>query len=54
MLVQQQRLVDNMIQYLETVENRMKELEKLGGIRTPVPGPGPDLPRDPAPELVLR
>ena len=28
MLVQQQRVVDNIIQYLETVENTMRELEK--------------------------
>ena len=54
MLVQQQRSVDNMIKYLETVENRMRGLEKRGGIPTPVPGPGPDLPRDPAPEWLLR
>ena len=54
MLVQQQRLVDNMIKYLETVEARMRELEKRGGIPTPVPGLGPNLPRDPAPESLLR
>ena len=54
MLVQQQRVVDNMIKYLETVEDRMRKLEKRGGIPTPVPGLGPDLPRDPAPELLLR
>ena len=54
MLVQQQRVVDNMIKYPETVENRMRELQKRGGIPTPVPGPGPDLPRDPAPEMLLR
>ena len=54
MLVQQQRVVDNMIKYLETVGNRMRELEKREGIPTPVPGPGPDLPRDPVPELLLR
>ena len=54
MSVQQQRLVDNMIKYLETVEDRMRELEKRGGIPTPVPGLGPDLPRDPAPESLLR
>ena len=41
MLVQQQRVVNNMIQYLETVENRMGELEKRGGNPTPVPGPAP-------------
>ena len=54
MLVQQQRVVNNMIQYFETAENRMRELEKRGGIPTPVPGPGPNLPRDPAPESLLR
>ena len=54
MLVQQQRVVDNMIKYLQTVGNRMRELEKRGGIPTPVPGPGPHLPRDRAPELLLR
>ena len=53
MMVQQQRVVNNMIKYLETVQNRMRELEKRGGIATPVPGPGPDLPRDPAPESLL-
>ena len=40
MLVQQQRVVDILIGYLETVENRMWELEKCGGIPTPVPVPG--------------
>ena len=54
MLVQQQRVVDNMIKYWETVEDRMRELEKRGRIPTPVPGLGPDLPRDPAPESLLR
>ena len=54
MLVQQQRVVDNMIKYLETTENRMREFEKRGGFPGPVPGPGPDLPRDPAPESPLR
>ena len=32
MLVQQQRVVENMIKYLETVENRMREVEKRGEI----------------------
>ena len=54
MLVQQSRVVDNMSKYLETVENRMRELEKHGGIPTPVPGLGPHLPRDPAPVSLLR
>ena len=54
MLVQQQRGADNMIKYMETVENRIRELEKRGEIPTPVPGPGPDPPRDPAPESLLR
>ena len=36
-LVQQQGVVDTMIKYLETVGNRMRELEKRGGIPTPVP-----------------
>ena len=54
MLVQQQRVVDNMIKYLKTVENRMRELDKCEGIPTPVPGPGPDLPRAPARESLLR
>ena len=54
MLVQQQRVVDNMIKYLETVENRMRGLEKCGGIATQVPVPGADLPRHPAPESLLR
>ena len=52
MLVQQQRVVHNMIQHLETAEKRMRELGKRGGILTPVPGPGPNLPRDPAPGVV--
>ena len=38
MLVRQQRVVDNMIRYLETVGNRMRELEKRGGIPMPVHG----------------
>ena len=54
MLLQQQRVVDNMIKYLEAVEDRTRELEKRGGIPTPVPRLGPDLPRDPAPESLLR
>ena len=53
-LVQQQRVVDDMIKYLETVGDRMRELKKRGGIPTPIPGLGPDLPRVPAPELLLR
>ena len=54
MLVQQQVVVDNMINYLETVENRIRELEKSGGIATPVAVPGPHLPQDPAPKSLLR
>ena len=54
MLVQQERVVDNMIKYLETVKDRMRGLEQRGGIPKPVPGLGPDLPRDPAPEWLLR
>ena len=54
MLIQQQRVVDNMIKYLDALQNRMRELEKRGRIRTPVPGPGPDLPWDPAPASLLR
>ena len=54
MLVQQQQVVDNMMKYLEPVVNRMRELERRGGIPTPVPGLGPDLPRDPAAESLLR
>ena len=50
MLVQQQGMVDKMIKYLQNVEHRMKELEKRAG----VPAVGPDLPRDPAPESLLR
>ena len=50
MLVKQQGVVDNMIKYLETVEDRMRELERRVG----VPVRGPDLPRDPAPESLLR
>ena len=50
MLVQQQGMQDKMIKYLETIEDRMKELERRAG----VPAPGPDLPRDPAPESWVR
>ena len=50
MLVRQQGMVDKMIKYLETVEDRMKELERRAG----VPVQGPDLPRDPAPESLVR
>ena len=50
MLVQQQAIVDKMIKYQENVEDRMKELERRAG----VPAPGPDLPRNPAPESLVR
>ena len=50
MLVQHQGMVDKMIKYLENVEDRMKELERRAG----VPAPGPDLPRDPALESLVR
>ena len=50
MLVQQQGMVDKMIKYLEIVEDKMKELERRAGVRAP----GPDLPRDPAPESSVR
>ena len=50
MLVQQQGIVDKMINCLENVEDRMKELERRAG----VPAPGPDLPPDPAPESLVR
>ena len=50
MLVQQQGMVDKMIKYLENVEDRIKEFERRAG----VPAPGPDLPRDPAPESLVR
>ena len=43
-----------MIKYWETVDNRMRGLEKRGLITTPVPVPGADLPRDPAPESLPR
>ena len=43
-----------MIKYLETIENKMRELEKRGGIPTPVLGLGPDPPQNPAPESLLR
>ena len=49
MLVRQQGVVHTMIKYLETVENRMRELEKPGGSPTPAPVPAPDLLWDPAP-----
>ena len=50
MLVQQQGMLDKMIKYLETVEDKMKESERRAG----VPAPGPDLPRDPAQESLVR
>ena len=50
MLVQQQGMVDKMIKYLENVEDGMKGMERRAG----VPVPGPDLPRDPAPEFFVR
>ena len=43
-------MVDKMMKYLETVEERMKELNRRAG----VPAPGPNLPRDPAPEFLVR
>ena len=43
-------MVDKMIKYLENVKDRMKELERCAG----VPAPGPDLPRDPASESLVR
>ena len=49
MLVQQQGMVDKMVKYLENVEERMKELERPAGVLDP----GPDLPRDPAPESLV-
>ena len=54
MLIQHQQVVENMNKYLDIVENRMRQLGKRGGIPTPVPVPEPDLPQDPAPELLLR
>ena len=50
MLVQQQGMMDKMIKYLETVEDRIRELEW----RAEVPAPGPDLPSDPAPDSLVR
>ena len=50
MLVQQQGRVNKMFKYLQTVEDRMKELERHAA----VPAAGPDLPRDPAPECLVR
>ena len=50
MLVQQQGMVDKMIKYLEAYEDRMKELDRRAGVAAP----GPDLPRDPAPESLVR
>ena len=50
MLVQQQGIVDEMIKYLDNVEDRMKELERRAG----VPAPDPDLPQDAAPESLVR
>ena len=43
MLVQQQGMVDKRIKYWETVEDKMKELERRAG----VPTRGPTLPRRP-------
>ena len=50
MLVQQQGTVDKMIKYLENAEDRMKRSERRAG----VPAPCPVLPRDPAPESLVR
>ena len=50
MLVQQQGMVHKMINYLENVEDRMKELQR----RAAVSAPGPDLPQDPALESLVR
>ena len=50
LLVKQQGMVDKMIKYPENVEDRMKELERRAG----VPAPGPNLPRHPAPESLVR
>ena len=35
-----------MINYLETVKSKMRELERRGGLPTHVPVPSPDLPQD--------
>ena len=50
MLVQQQGTMDKTIKYLGNVEDRMKELERRAG----VPAADPHLPRDPAPESLVR
>ena len=39
MLVQQEGVVETMIKYLETVENRMRELRRREGTPAPVPVP---------------
>ena len=49
MLIKQQGVVDKMFKYLETVGDRMRELERRAG----VPVRGPDLPQDSAPESLL-
>ena len=54
MLVQLQGVVDKMIKYLETVDDRMKELERRAAVPMPVPAPGPDLPLDSALESSQR
>ena len=53
-LDKQQRLLDGMVRLLEGFEIRMRTLEGLAGVPPGVPAPGPNLPRDPAPEALLR
>ena len=47
-------MVEAMIRYFKSVENRMRDLEKREGIPTPVPVPGPVLQRHPALVSLLR
>ena len=54
MLVQQQGVLHKTVKYLETGEDRMRELGRRAGVPTPVPVAGPDLLRAPASEVLLR
>ena len=53
-LDKQQSLLDWMVCLLEGSEIWMRTLESLAGVLTGVPAPGLDMPRDPAPEALLR
>ena len=54
MLAQQQAVVDNMMKYLETLQDRMREFKRRAGVGIPVRVPFPALPADTAPEPLLK